>query len=136
MNITSGKSTRAVLLDFDAGILHPEQATQNWIRKVEIQPDTLEIDDSGESLVLVGTEDIVGQLIALLETQNGPEHLLWALVPDGNGGLRRIRGGAYQNHVDLIESSRGRSTRLNALPNELGNRYWACMTHPDYARED
>jgi hypothetical protein len=124
------------MLDFDAGILHPEQAARRWISKVKIQPDTLEIDDSSESLVLVGTEDLVGRLVAHLDAKNGPDHLLWALVPDGNGGLRRIPGEAYESHLKVLESSRGRTTLLNALPSELGPRYWASMTHPDYARDD
>lgn len=135
MNKTSAPMERALLFDFDSAVLHPEEAVQNWIRNVDDR-SKVKVSYSGGSLVVVGDEQLVTRLVIELDGQKGPQHLIWAVVPDGGGDVRRIRGGSYEQYMKRLSKSPGRTTRLNALPTELGETYWQSMTHPDYARED
>ena len=125
-----------MLLEYDAVALHPKRETLKWLTSADLQASGLDVTQSGDSLVVSGTEEVIDRLAALLDEKCGPQHLLWALVPIATGGVRRIRGEAYEKHMQHLQSSSGRSTRLNALPTELGPRYWASMTQAAYARAD
>lgn len=116
-----------ILLEYTCMELHQKRATLAWLSKNGID----HVDEIKDSYVILRDNDAL-KAIQLLDEKNGPEHLLWAIVENG----RRIRGNGYEEHFQCLNSSRGRTTPLGALPHELGNKYYKSMTHPDYARPD
>jgi hypothetical protein len=126
---------RVIFFDFDSDVLHPESELKSWVQSFGNCAEA-EVGTSSGSLVVVGDEGIVDVLVEKLDAREGPEHLLWALVPDGDGEVRRVRGGGFASYRERLATAKGRTTRLNAMPEELGERYWQSMTSPDYARVD
>lgn len=127
---TGGEGMSIILLKFSGEELHQDQAAQRWL---DLKGLHMNVTEDGEMVELEGGQ--LPEAVRLLDAEQGPENLFSAIVPDGEG-IRVIRGNGYINHQHDLQKSKGRTTLLNALPDELGMSYWRRMTHPDYARED
>lgn len=129
-----------VVLEYDIGALSPLNVTNQWLAEHKMG-DRVTTKRNQSSIIISGVrDDIYGLVDALKEAiskQDGPNHLLMAVVPDRAGGMPSVlSGSALKRQQEHVAATRGRKTALRAMSNELGDNYWQRMTNPDLAKDD